>query len=185
MKITVAITGASGTIYARRLIEFLSLSPEVANIYVVMTDNARDVARHEIGEWRIDEVAKVTIFDNSDFFTPIASGSAAADAMVIVPCSMGMAGRIAGGISDDLVSRAADVMLKERLPLIIVPRETPFSLIHLRNLTTIAQAGATILPASPSFYHNPTTVDSVVDSVVERIIKQLKLTKQDSYKWKS
>lgn len=185
MKITVAITGASGTIYARRLIESLSLSPEITDIYVVMTDNARDVACHEIGEWRVDEVAKVTIFDNSDFFTPIASGSAAADAMVIVPCSMGMAGRIAGGISDDLVSRAADVMLKERLPLIIVPRETPLSLIHLRNLTTIVQAGATILPASPSFYHNPATIDAVVDSVVERIIKQLKLTKQDSYKWKS
>lgn len=185
MKITVAITGASGTIYARRLIEFLNSAESVERVVVVMTRNGADVARHEIkDEWGMDQMSKVVIYDNGDLFTPIASGSAAADAMVIVPCSMGMVGRIASGVSDDLISRAADVMIKERLPLIVVPRETPMSLIHLRNLVTLSEAGATILPASPSFYHNPHTVEELIESVIERVIKQLKIEKTDSYRWK-
>lgn len=186
MKITVAITGASGTIYARRLIEFLANSEEVESIALVMTRSAQDVVQHELSEdWDIKGLAKVVQYNIDDMFTPIASGSAAADAMVIVPCSMGMVGRIASGVSNDLVTRAADVMLKERLPLIVVPRETPLSLIHLKNLVVLTQAGAVILPAMPSFYHNPQSIEQLVDSVVERIIKQLKITKKDSYRWKS
>lgn len=185
MKITVAITGASGTIYAQRLISFLSQSPQVDSIYVVVTKSAEAVAQHETGSvWSPCDIPKVTLYDNDDLFTPIASGSATADGMVVVPCSMGMVGRIAAGVSNDLISRAADVMLKERLPLILVPRETPLSLIHLRNMVTLTQAGAVILPAAPSFYHNPTTIEQVVDSIIERVLKQLKITKQDSYRWR-
>lgn len=184
MKITVAITGASGAIYAKRVIEFLSRSTQVDSIVVVMTGNGKTVAAYELPDWIPQQTNKVVVVDNSDLFTPIASGSAAADAMVIVPCSMGMVGRIANSISNDLVSRAADVMLKERLPLIIVPRESPMSLIHLRNLVTLSESGVVILPASPSFYHHPSDIEALTDSITERIIKQLKLTKTDSYRWK-
>ncbi len=182
MQIVVAITGASGTIYARRLLEKLTASGDVGRIGVVVSGNARDVAAQETGGlgW-LDELrqgpegGKIAEYDPNDFSAPFASGSSHYDAMVIVPCSMGMAGRIAGGISASLTCRAADVMLKERRRLILVPRETPWSLIHLRNLTTITEAGGIIIPASPSFYSQPQTFGELADTVVWRIIALLGL----------
>ena len=187
MKITLAITGASGTIYAHRLLQYLINSEQVTAIYLVMSDSAKLVAEHELPEVSfVDYVVsggKVELLDNNDFFTPIASGSNSADAMVILPASMGSVGRIAGGISGDLIARAADVMLKEGKQIIICPRETPFSLIHLRNLTTLKESGATILPTVPSFYSHPTTIDELVDTVIERILNQLGIDNK-GFKWR-
>ena len=188
MKITIAITGASGTIYAHRLLAKLADNKEVKSIYVVMSDMAKEVAKHELSETdllhEIDTNSKAVLLNNNDFFTPIASGSNSADVMVIIPASMGSIGRIAAGISGDLIARAADVMLKEEKKLIICPRETPLSLIHLRNLTTLKEAGATILPATPSFYSQPQTIEELVDSVIDRIIAQIGL-ENNGFKWQA
>lgn len=186
MNITIAITGASGTIYAVQLIKYLCTSEQVVGISLVITDNGKDVAAYELGEQWQQELAhpKVKLYENNNLFTPIASGSALNDAMVIVPCSMGMVARIANGISDDLISRAADVTLKERGRLIVVPRESPLSLIHLRNMTALTEAGAVILPACPSFYHHPQSLEELTMSTVERILQQLQIKKIDSYQWK-
>ena len=177
MKITLAITGASGTIYARRLLSKLTYNDAVNCIYVIMSAMAKEVAKYELSELSevdfIDEIernSKTVLLSNSDFFTPIASGSNSADVMVILPASMGAIGRITAGVSGDLIARAADVMLKEEKKLIVCPRETPLSLLHLRNLTTLKEFGATILPAVPSFYSRPKTIDELVDTVVDRIL---------------
>lgn len=178
MRIAIAITGASGSIYARQLIECLSPMAEVS---VVFTDNGRAVMEYEIGLAWLGSV-KIKEYSNSDFYSPMASGSGLVDAMVVVPCSMGMLARIAGGVSDDLVSRAADVMLKERRPLIVVPRETPMNLIHLRNMTSLAEAGAIIVPAMPSFYSRPSTLDEACRTVTDRVVKLLGFS-TDSFHW--
>ena len=172
MRVTVAVTGASGAIYARQLVErLIELGVEVE---LILTQNGEAVVKQE-NQHKLLEIKGVTRLDNNDFFTAPASGSSCSEAMVIVPCSMGMVGRIASGCSNDLVSRAADVMLKERLPLIVVPRECPFNTIHLRNLHELSSAGAIICPAMPSFYNNPTSVEEVCSSVTERIIRLLGL----------
>jgi 4-hydroxy-3-polyprenylbenzoate decarboxylase len=119
------------------------------------------------------DFSSITVQSSKNYFTPPASGSYKHDGMVIIPCSMGTAGRIAGGISDDLTTRAADVCLKERRPLVLVPRETPFNLIHLRNLAAIVEAGGIVLPASPSFYSQPKTIDDLVDTIVARVAQSL------------
>ena len=168
MKIIVAITGASGAIYARRTLEQLLASEQVERIALILSDTAQQVIEHE-GEV-LPTSERIELYDNHEMFSSVASGSAAWDAMIIVPASMGSVGRIAAGVSQTLIERAADVMLKERRRLIIVPRETPYSLIHLRNMTTLTEAGAIILPASPSFYSNPETILQAVDTVVERIM---------------
>ena len=186
MRIAVAITGASGTIYALRLLDRLAGSERVERIYVVASRNGEAVGRYEIGgdfPERLETLPKVTIFGNDDMFAPIASGSAACDAMVIVPCSMGTAGRIASGTSDNLIARVADVMLKERRKLIVVPRETPLSLIHIENLGHLTRAGAVVMPASPSFYSLPATIEELADTVVERITDQLGLDTGEKYRW--
>lgn len=199
MKIGIGITGASGTIYAERLLDRLVALQQngqktgVEAVAVVFTRNGRAVARHERPEWltRVEALAaegRIVQYENDDFFTPAASGSARFDAWVVVPCSMGMAGRIAGGISNDLISRAADVMLKENAPqrprtLILCPRETPLSLIHLRNLTAVREAGGVVLPAMPSFYTGPQTVEDAVDTVVDRILAQLNLLPEGYGGW--
>ncbi len=181
-RLVVAITGASGAPYAIRFLqEAAKLYHEV---YVMMTEQASQVIAVETGRSVTVNNAtsksllgadypSIKFADRRNFFTPPASGSYRHDGMVIVPCSMGTASRIAAGTSDDLISRAADVCLKERRRLIIVPRETPWSLIHLRNMVTLTEAGATILPAAPAFYHNPKTIDDLVDFVVARILQQL------------
>ncbi len=174
-KIVVAITGASGSIYAKRLLFYLSdLMQYIDKVDVVFSSNAKQVWLHEIGD-KSYETLNFTIYDNMDFNAAFASGSSAYTSMIIVPASMGTIGRIANGISDNLISRAADVILKERAQLIIVARETPFNLIQLRNMTQLTEAGAIILPASPSFYSKPDNIIEVVDTVVFRILKLIGL----------
>lgn len=168
MKIIVAVTGASGAIYARRTLELLLASMQVTRIALILSDTAQQVIAHE-GE-SLPSSELIELYDNHQMFASVASGSATWDAMIVVPASMGSVGRMAAGISQTLIERAADVMLKERRQLIVVVRETPYSLIHLRNMSTLTEVGATILPASPSFYSHPTTIQEAVDTVVERII---------------
>ena len=180
MKIIVAITGASGTIYSRQLLEHLLRAEEVERIALIVSDMGEAVARHE-GE-ELPRHEKISIYENHDMFAPTASGSAQFDAMVIIPASMGSVGRISSGISSSLIERTADVMLKERRRLIIVPREAPYSLIHLRNMTSLTEAGAMILPASPSFYSHPQSIEELVETIVERIIAHLGI-KQCHYEW--
>lgn len=159
MKIIVAITGASGAIYARQCLENLIAHPAVERVALILSDNAEDVLRAE--GVTLPAAECVERFSNSDMWASVASGSARWDAMIVVPASMGTVGRIASGISRTLIERAADVMLKERRRLVVVVRESPYSLIHLRNMTTLTEAGAIILPASPSFYFNPATVEEL------------------------
>ena len=171
MKIIVAITGASGGAYAQLCLEQLLKAPEVEQIALVISDTAQEVLKFE--GIALPEGEKIVRYNNGDMFAPVASGSAGYDAMVVVPASMGSVGRIASGVSLSLIERAADVMLKERRRLIVVVRETPYSLIHLRNMTTLTEAGAIILPASPSFYSHSQTLTDALQTVVERIISHL------------
>ena len=181
-KVVVAVTGASGSIYAKLLFEKLvSLDNQIEAIGVIFSKYAKEVWEHEL---KGDSYNKLNfpIYDTHDFFAPFASGSASYDIMLICPCSMGTLGRIAAGISNDLITRAADVMLKERKKLILVPRELPYSLIHINNMKTITEAGGIICPASPSFYSQPSGIQELVQTVVNRI---LDLAGFDilSYKW--
>ncbi len=166
-----AITGASGACYARRLFDCLQSKAE---IHVILSDRGQELLHLELGlKASYFEKENVTVHKNSRINTSIASGSYATDGMVIVPASMGTLGRIAAGISESLIERAADVILKEKRKLIAVPRETPFSTIHLKNLLALDQAGALILPASPGFYQGTNTVENLVDFVVARILDHL------------
>lgn len=172
-RIVIGVTGASGAIYARLLLEALARQPEGSvRIGLVMSDQAAHVWELECGN-RSFEQLPFTRYQKYDFHAPFASGSARYEHMVVVPCSMGTLGRIAAGTSDDLMTRAADVVLKERRKLILVARETPLSLIHLRNMVAVTEAGAIVLPAVPSYYHNPTTVEEVAHTVVSRILDHL------------
>ena len=178
-QIVLAVTGASGACYARRFLERAAALEGVA-VHVVLTDTAREIWRHELG------CEPPVGLDDRRFDAPFCSGSAAADAMVILPCSMGMLGRIAAGTADDAIARMADVQLKERRPLIVVPRETPLKLIHLRNMTTLAEAGAVIAPAAPGFYTRPADLDTLVDSFVARILQLAGIAPLEAaYQWKS
>ncbi len=179
-KIVLGIGGSSGALYASRLIDKLSASGQ-CEIAVVMSANATVNWQLEMGSQPLEKPG-LKIYDNKNFFAPFASGSARYDAMVVCPCSMGLLARVANGISDDLLTRAADVMLKERRKLILVPRETPFNLIHLRNMTQLTEAGAVICPAIPSFYSKPATIEEAVDTVVDRIIDLLGIEMQ-TYRW--
>ncbi|MET3113261.1 4-hydroxy-3-polyprenylbenzoate decarboxylase [Pedobacter sp. CG_S7] len=181
-KIIIAITGASGSIYAKLLLDNLQLlSDQIERVGVVMSDNAKEVWRFELGNELYDNYP-VDFYQKMDFNAPFASGSAKYDTMIIIPCSMGTVGRIAHGISNDLISRAADVILKERRKLIAVVRDTPFSLIHLNNMKTVTEAGGIICPANPSFYHLPKTIEEVAQTVVSRVIDLAGL-EHDSFRW--
>lgn len=182
MKIAVAVTGASGSIYARVLLDHLAkLGSQVTEVSIVWSDNAFTVWKHELGT---DDYVKYPFktWEKNDFMAPFASGSSSYEALVICPCSMGTVGRIASGISNDLITRAADVMLKERRKLICVVRETPYNLVHLRNMTTVTEAGGIICPASPSFYSNPATLDEAAYTVIHRVL-QLCGLQTTGYKW--
>lgn len=179
-RLVVAVTGASGSIYAARFLE--AALPHYDRVYLTMTENAQTIIRTELPEG-LPSSKKIEILAPNDLSAPPSSGSVGHEGMVIIPCSMGAAGRIASCISNDLVTRAADVCLKERRPLILVIRETPLNLIHLRNLTTLAEAGAVILPASPAFYHNPKGIEDLVDFVVARVIRQLGLKHDSAPVW--
>lgn len=191
-KIVVGITGASGAIYAQRFLR--AASEHYSEIYVTLSEQAIQVAATELGislnrasltmeKWLGGPYPQVKILNEKDYFTPPASGSFRHDGMVIVPCSMGTLGRIANGISNDLVTRSADVCLKEGRKLILVPREMPWNLIMLRNATSVAEAGATILPACPAWYHNPTSLEELADSVVARILQNLGVEQKIQKQW--
>lgn len=182
MKIAVAVTGASGSIYARVLLDrLLQMKDQVTEVSLVWSDNAFTVWQHELGD-KSYEKYPFKVWAKTDFFAPFASGSSSYEALIICPCSMGTLGRIAGGISNDLVTRAADVMLKERRKLICVVRETPYNLIHLKNMTTVTEAGGTICPATPSFYSQPKNIEEAAYTVIHRVL-QLTGLKVDGYKW--
>lgn len=180
MRILVGITGASGSLYAQRLLD--NLDPNQHEVHVVLSKYAPAViAQESPGGLRLPP--GVTQHNLRSMNAPFASGSNAPDAMVIIPCSMGTLGRIAHGLSEDLLLRAADVVLKEKRKLILVPRETPLNLVHLRNLELLLLAGAIILPANPSFYHRPATVEQVVDTVVARVLDHLGVDQQLMARW--
>jgi flavin prenyltransferase len=169
-KIVVAVTGASGAIYAELLIKkLLKAKEQWADLAVVMTENAKQVWETELANKEYNSLP-VTFYSQQDFGAPFASGSAQFNTMIIIPCSMGTLGRIAHGISNDLITRAADVILKERRKLICVARDMPYSLIHIRNMETITLAGGIICPATPSFYSRPATIEEVAATVVDRVL---------------
>lgn len=192
--LAVAITGASGSLYATR---FLARAVRYFDpLYLTLSGPATRVAREELGlELSLDQfdprqllpevpgAEKIRYYKKTDYDAPFASGSAAPDAMVIVPCSMGTLGRIVAGTSDDLVHRAADVMLKERKKLVLVVRETPYSLIHARNILAATEAGAVVMPASPGLYHNPQTVEEMIDFVVFRLLDHLGIKDREARRW--
>jgi len=202
-KIIVAITGASGAVYAVKLLERLrslraadtlrvaqpkvkaeqsNLLPEtLQEVAVILTGNAEDIMLYETGAGYTPS-GNEKLWSNKDFNAPFASGSSSYDTMIICPASMGMVGRIAHGVSDDLITRAADVMLKERRRLILVPRETPYSLIHINNMKLLTEAGAIICPATPSFYSRPQTIDDLVMTVIERVLTLAGFTIY-AYRW--
>lgn len=168
-KVAVGITGASGAIYAKVLLDKLSALDPAPQVAVVMSDNAKTVWRHELGNDNYCNYP-VTFYERQDFMAPFASGSSSFDTLVVIPCSMGTLGRIATGVSDDLITRTADVMLKERRRLILVPRDTPLNLVHLRNMTALTEAGAIICPAMPSFYSRPSDFEQLAATVVDRVL---------------
>lgn len=169
-KILIAITGASGSFYSKILInKLLNVKVQWNELSVVITDNAKDVWKIELGE-DFFHLPSVKYFDKNDFSAPFASGSGQYNTMIICPCSMGTIGRIASGISNDLITRAADVILKERRKLICVVRETPYNLFHIQNMEKITLAGGIICPATPSFYSRPQTIEDVVNTVVDRVL---------------
>lgn len=173
-KIVVAITGASGSVYAKLLLDKLSSIPnQWTELAVILTENARQVWDTEMNSTADDYIAQnknIHFHTQQDFMAPFASGSGQYNIMIIVPCSMGTLGRIASGISNDLISRSADVILKERRKLICVVRDTPYSLIHIRNMETVTLAGGIIAPATPSFYSKPTTIEAVAATVTDRVL---------------
>ena len=169
-KIVLAITGASGSIYALQLLEKLQqLKTGPSEIAVIFSETAKEIWVAETGKI-FHPTPPAKEFDNKSYYAPFASGSSQYDTLIICPASMGTTGRIANGTSDDLIARTADVMMKERRRLIIVPRETPYSLIHIENMKKLTLAGAIICPATPSFYSNPKTIDDLIMTVVDRII---------------
>jgi len=181
-KIVVAITGASGAIYAKVLLYKLQqLSEQIETVGMVMSDNAKEVWKFELGDTGYEKLP-FRIYSKSDFFAPFASGSAKYDTMIVCPCSMGTLARIASGLSNDLTTRAADVILKERRKLILVTRDTPISLIHINNMKTVTEAGAIICPASPSFYSKPKNFEELASTVIDRVIDLCGL-QQDSFRW--
>lgn len=191
-KIVVAVTGASGAIYAQRFL--LQAARYYSEIYLILSRQAPMVASTELGvdlnpesfsteAWLGQDVPQIKLLDAKNYYTPPASGSFRHDGMVVVPCSMGTAGRIANGISDDLTTRAADVCLKEGRKLILVPREMPWNLIMLRNMTQLAEAGATILPACPAWYTNPQSMEDLADTVVARILQSLGVEQDVQRQW--
>lgn len=187
MKIVLGVTGASGSIYARAFVDSLVRvrARRPLQLAAVLSRSAGEVWTHEIGGDLREHLASrdVKVFEGRDYAAPFASGSAKWDAMAVVPCSMSTVARIAHGISDDLLTRAADVMLKERRKLILLARETPLSTIHLENMLTVTRAGAMVMPACPSFYHRPESVDAVVHTVVARVLDQLGLDDQATRRW--
>jgi 4-hydroxy-3-polyprenylbenzoate decarboxylase len=179
-KIIIAIAGASGSIYAKLLLDALTIHKNIT-VGVLMSDNAKSIWESEIGNQDYKNYP-FTFYNKNDFNAPFASGSAKYDTMIILPCSMGTLGRIANGISNDLLTRAADVILKERRKLILVARETPYSLIHINNMKLVTECGGIICPATPSFYSNPTTIEELAKTVVDRVLDLMNI-ENTSFRW--
>ena len=182
MKLVVAVSGASGAPYAKRLLDFLATEGAAQGVScdLVFTDTGKQVWKSEVGA---EPHYPFTIWKNRDFTAPFASGSAQYDGMVVVPCSAGMMARIAHGVSMDLVGRAADVMLKEQRRLVLCLRETPISLVHARAMTAAIEAGAVVVPACPSFYSNPKDIGALVDTVVSRLLDRLAIPNELMRRW--
>ena len=183
-KIIVAITGASGSIYAKVLLDqLIVLKDQIDAVGIVMSKNAKDVWEFELGNDSYKDYP-FKYYEKNDFMAPFASGSAQYKTMIVAPCSMGTLARIATGVSNDLITRAADVILKERRKLILINRDTPLNLIHINNMKTITEAGGIIMPASPSFYSKPNNFEELTATVINRVIDLADL-KKDSYRWQS
>lgn len=184
MKLVVAVGGASGSIYAKRLLDTLATmrarDPGALEVGLCFSSAGAEVWQHELGP--VPDYP-FTRYGLRDFRAPFASGSAGWDAMVVIPCSTGGLARIAHGVSDDLIGRAADVMLKERRKLVLVVREAPLSLIHIENMATVTRAGAVVLPAAPSFYSNPQTIEALLDTVLGRVLDQVGLKNELMPRW--
>lgn len=181
-KIAIAITGASGSIYAQLLLQkMVRLHEQLQEVSVVMSNNAKHIWHSELDNENYKNYP-FRFYEKNDFTAPFASGSAQYDALIIAPCSMGTLGRIASGISNDLITRGADVMLKERKKLILVIRETPYNLVHIRSMETVTLAGGIICPATPSFYSKPQTIEEAAQTVVDRVIDLVGLENK-SYRW--
>ena len=181
-KILVAVSGASGSVYASLLMKrMLAVRDQWTEVSVIMTTNAKEVWKTELDNDNWQDYP-FRYFGTMDFSAPFASGSGQYDTMIIVPCSMGTLGRIATGISNDLITRAADVILKERRKLICVVRDTPYNLIHIRNMETVTLAGGVICPATPSFYSRPKTIEEAAATVVDRVLDLAGL-RIDTYRW--
>lgn len=178
-RLVLAATGASGAIYLDRLLKYLSAAE--VEIHLVLSGYAKQVVHEEIGSLSLP--VGVIEYSDKTMNAPFASGSTRFDAMVIMPCSMGTVGRIAAGTSETLILRTADVFLKERRPLILVPRETPWNLIHARNVVTVMEAGARVLPAMPSFYSRPNSINELVDTVVWRVLDQIGIPAPNACRW--
>jgi 4-hydroxy-3-polyprenylbenzoate decarboxylase len=192
--VTVGVTGASGAILAQKMLVLLEEDPRVARVHLVVSEAGQRLFAEELGITSGDlkhlpsrilghPVAKIDVLPNKDVGASIASGSYAVDAMVVIPCSMGTLGAIASGISDDLVSRAADVMLKEGRKLVLCVRDTPFNRVHLENMLRAQQAGTVIMPAVPAFYHQPKTIDDLVTQYVCRVLAQIGLEQEKMVRW--
>jgi flavin prenyltransferase len=179
MKLVIASTGASGAIYLQRLLAQIDCARN--ELHLVLSSYAKQVIHDELGELHVP--AGIHEHNDRSMNVPFASGSTFFDAMVVVPCTMGTLGRIAAGTSDTLIHRAADVFLKEKRKLVLVPRETPWNLIHIRNCATLIEAGAIILPAAPSFYSKPASMEDVADTIVHRILDQIGLPTPQAYRW--
>ena len=191
--LTVAVTGASGSIFARHLLDALDRDPRVATVNLILSDSGLRVMAEELQISGRNELLikllgrashKIHQQNNSDIGANVASGSYQTDAMIVLPCSVGTLARIAHGMAIQLIERAADVCLKERRPLILCLRETPFNLIHLRNMTLAAEAGATIFPVVPAFYFNPVSTDEIAREFVNRVLAHVGLPQPDAYQWK-
>lgn len=192
--VTVAVTGASGAILAQKALALLEADPRVARIHLVVTEAGQRLFAEELGVVSGDlkqlpqrlfsrPAPKIEVLPNKDVGASIASGSYAVDSMLIIPCSMGTLATVVAGVSDDLVSRAADVTLKENRKLVLCVRDTPFSRIHLENMLRAQQAGAVVMPAIPSFYHQPQTIDDLVTQYVCRVLAQIALPQEKMYRW--
>ena len=181
-KIVIGITGASGSIYSKILLnKLIHLSSQIEEVGIIMSDNAKFVWKTELKNSDFEKTP-FKFYTKDDFEAPFASGSANYQTMIICPCSMGTLGRIANGISNDLISRSADVILKERRNLILITRESPLSLIHIENMKKITESGGIICPASPSFYSNPKTFDELASTIIDRVIDLTGL-ENNSYSW--
>ena len=182
IKLIIGVTGASGAIYAKVLFDCLLQSKDqIQEVAVLFSDNAKGVWNYELGNSDFNKLP-FTFYKSDDFYSPIASGSAGYQAMIICPCSMGTLGRIASGVSNDLMTRAADVMLKERCKLILVARETPLSLIHINTMKTVTEAGGIICPATPSFYSKPETMEQLAATVTNRALSLAGIN-VDGFRW--